>query len=175
VFSGEFFMQTTHGRDAYETVKALGDLAEYSYGYNVLDGGPAMHDGKSVRELRRLDVFEVSPVLKGAGLGTHTLAIKSGGLGTDLPFAEHESWLREAAAAFLARVKARQDMREAEGRKLSRSDREALSALLDSLRAFGGTADELAALLESTDPAKAARDVTLEVLMATARRYGVTV
>lgn len=176
VFTGQFFMTTTHGRDAYETVKGLGPIAEYSYGYNITDGGPVVVDGKSVRELRKLDVFEVSPVLMGAGLGTHTLAIKSGGLGTDLPYAEHESWLRESVAAFLARTKARADMRESEGRKLSRSDREALTALLESLRAFGGTADELAALLEQTEPAKAApKTVTLDVLLATARRLGVTV
>lgn len=175
VFTGEFFMQTTHGRDAYETLKALGPLAEFSYGFSVLDSEPGTHEGKRVRILKSLDPFEVSQVLRGAGPTTHLMSIKSGGLGTDLSYAEHESWLRESVAAFLARTKARAEMREVDGRKLSRSDREALTALLDSLRAFGGTADELAALLETTDPQKAAHDVTLDVLLATARLYGVTV
>lgn len=177
VFTGQFFMNTTHGRDAYETVKGLGPLAEYSYGYQVLDGGPVLIEGKSARELRKLDVHEVSPVLMGAGIGTHTLAIKSGGLGSDLPYAEHESWLREAVAAFLARTKARAEMRESEGRKLSRSDREALTALLDTLRAFGGTADELAALLEQTDPQKAdtAKRLQLDVMVSMARGLGVPI
>jgi len=180
VFKGQYFMDTTHGRDAFATTKGLMDLAEFSYGFNILEGGPSTHEGKSVRELRKLDVFEVSHVMRGAGIGTHVLAIKSGGPGTDLPYAEHESWLREANAAFLARTKARTEMREADGRKLSRSDREALAALLDTLRAFGGTADELAALLETTDPQKApeapkaASDLALVLEIARARSLGIT-
>lgn len=178
ILSGSFFMETDQGRNAYNTVKAMGDLQEWSYGYRVLPpSGPELFGGKSVQALRKLDVFEVSPVLKGAGLGTSTLAIKSGGLGTDLSYAEHESWLRESVAAFLARTKARAEMREAEGRKLSRSDREALTALLDSLRAFSGTADELAALLEQTDPQKAAIADAIETsaLLARMRANGVPV
>jgi hypothetical protein len=176
ILDGGFFMDTDQGRNAYHTVKAMADIQEWSYGYVPLPpSGPEMFEGKSVRALRKLDVFEVSPVLLGAGVGTGTLAIKSGAPGPDAPYAEHASWVRESVEAFLTRTKARAEMREQMDRKLSRSDREALSALLDSLRAFGGTADELAALLEQTDPQKAAHDVTLEVLLATARRYGVTV
>jgi hypothetical protein len=82
-------METDQGRNAYNTTKAMADLQEWSYGYNVLPpAGPGMFDGKRVRELRKLDVFEVSPVLKGAGVGTATLAIKSGAPGADAPYAE---------------------------------------------------------------------------------------
>lgn len=177
VFTGAFFMETDQGRNGYHTVKAMAELQQWSYGYQVLNPPEVIDwDGQKANALRKLDVFEVSPVLLGAGIETSTLAIKSGGLGTDLSYAENESWLREALAAFLARTKARDEMREAAGRKLSRSDREALTSLLETLRGFSGTADELASLLEATDPQKAApRPVTLEVLLATARRYGVTV
>lgn len=79
ILKGQFFMDTTAGRETHATIKGLGELAEYSYGYVPLDHSFGQVDGKSVRYLKRLDVFEVSPVLRGAGLGTHTRAIKSGG------------------------------------------------------------------------------------------------
>ncbi len=161
VFSGQFFMDTTHGRDAYNTVKALGPLAEYSYGFTVLDSSPGQKDGRNVRILKSLDVFEVSPVLKGAGIGTHTLAIKSGGPGPDAPYAEHADWVQTVVKAFLERTDERAEWRAKEGRQLSAANRQALANLLESLRAFGGTADELAAFLEATDPQKAARELSL--------------
>lgn len=77
VLDGQFFMDTQHGRDTFATVKAMGDLQEFSYGYNVADSETGTFEGKSVRFLKALDVFEVSPVLKGAGIGTRTLSVKS--------------------------------------------------------------------------------------------------
>lgn len=174
VFGGAFFMDTDQGRNGYHTVKAMADLQEWSYGYNELPpSGPELFEGRTVNALRKLDVFEVSPVLLGAGIGTTTLAIKSGGPGTDLSYADHATGVLEAVAAFLGRTKARAEMREAAARKLSRSDRETLTALLESLRAFGGTADELAALLEQAEPGKA--DGTIEALLARARLVGIPI
>lgn len=155
-FKGQFFMDTTHGRDAFNTVKALGPLAEYSYGFNVLDSSPGQKDGRNVRILKSLDVFEVSPVLRGAGIGTHTLAIKSGGPGPDAPYAEHATWVQEVVKAFFDRTEAKAKWRAKAGRDLSPATRDNLSSLLDNLRTFGGTADELAAFLEATDPQKSA-------------------
>ncbi len=80
---GQFFTGTTHGRDTYATVKELGELQEWSYGYNVVDSERGRHEGQSVRFLKRLDVFEVSPVLVGAGIGTMTEAIKGWGAVSD--------------------------------------------------------------------------------------------
>jgi hypothetical protein len=74
---GRFFLETAAGREHYETVKALGPLQEWSYGYKVLDAAPGVFEGESVRYLKRLQVIEVSPVMQGAGVGTHTAAIKS--------------------------------------------------------------------------------------------------
>lgn len=60
-------------------------LQEYSYGFNILDGGSRAGDfhGKRVRFLQPLPgglpgvrVAEVSPVMLGAGVGTRTLAVK---------------------------------------------------------------------------------------------------
>lgn len=73
---GQFFMDTQGGQEHYKTVKALGDLQEWSYGFDILEEEPGEVNGEPVRFLKRLDVFEVSPVLLGAGIDTRTEAIK---------------------------------------------------------------------------------------------------
>lgn len=74
---GKFFLNTQTGREHYETVKSLGSLQEWSYGFDILDSETGELDGKSVNFLKKLEVYEVSPVLLGAGIGTGTTAIKS--------------------------------------------------------------------------------------------------
>lgn len=74
---GRFFLDTEAGLETYKTVKALGELAEWSYGFEVLDSAEDKVDGKKVRVLKKLKTFEVSPVFIGAGNNTQTLAIKS--------------------------------------------------------------------------------------------------
>lgn len=74
-----FFMDTDHGRNHYRTVKGLGDLGEWSYGYDVLEEAAPdeeQADAGVARVLKKLAVHEVSPVLRGAGKGTATLAVK---------------------------------------------------------------------------------------------------
>ena len=74
---GRFFLDTEAGLETYKNIKALGDLAEWSYGFEVLDSAEDKVDGKKVRVLKKLKTFEVSPVFIGAGNNTQTLAIKS--------------------------------------------------------------------------------------------------
>jgi HK97 family phage prohead protease len=74
---GSFFMDTTHGLDTFRTVKGLGDLGEWSWGFEVLDSEYGEHEGKRVRFIKRVKTFEVSPVFRGAGPTTHTESIKS--------------------------------------------------------------------------------------------------
>lgn len=75
VMEGEFFLKTQAGHDTFEVVKELGDLQEWSYGYDTLDSEFGQKDGKRVRFLKSQAVHEVSPTLLGAG-DTRTLAIK---------------------------------------------------------------------------------------------------
>ncbi len=42
IVEGQFFMDTTHGRDTFLTVKRLGPLGQWSYGYDVLDHSMGM-------------------------------------------------------------------------------------------------------------------------------------
>jgi len=74
---GRFILDTETGRENYQTVKALGDLVQWSYTFNVLDQGPGDFEGEQVNFLRALDTIGVAPVTRGAGLNTRTLAIKS--------------------------------------------------------------------------------------------------
>lgn len=74
---GRFFTDTQTGREHYLTVKNLGELQEWSYGYDVLDSSPGQFDGQDVRFLKKLKVIEVSPVMRGAGVDTMTTDIKN--------------------------------------------------------------------------------------------------
>lgn len=95
---GAFFLDTAGGADTYKTVKNLGDLQEWSYGFDILEQSNGEFEGRDVRFLRQLDTFEVSPVMVGAGVGTGTDDIK-----TAKPNAELLE-LKQAALAFVAAV-----------------------------------------------------------------------
>lgn len=77
----QFFMNTQAGRDTFETVKQLGSLQQWSYGFDVVeksreDVETPEGEQKSVRVLKKVRVHEVSPVMLGAGKSTSTLAVK---------------------------------------------------------------------------------------------------
>lgn len=73
----KFFLNTFQGMDTYKTIKNMEDQQEWSYGFNVVEEESGMHNGQKANILKKLDVFEVSPVMLGAGIGTRTESIKS--------------------------------------------------------------------------------------------------
>lgn len=114
IFEGEFFMNTDHGRNAFLTVLELAKsgLGEWSYGYEPVEYSFGEFEGQQVRFLDKLKVFEVSPVLRGAGANTRTLSAKSAGPGASMkggrPIAAHDcettsrSWDGAKTAAGIA-------------------------------------------------------------------------
>ena len=77
---GEFNLNTETGKEHYETLKFTPDLSEWSYGFTILvldEESPWNENPKVYRVLKSLDVFEASPVLRGAGINTALLAIKT--------------------------------------------------------------------------------------------------
>lgn len=75
----KLFTDTTAGKDTHTVLshlKAMGHTQEWSYGYDILEAGPGEVEGRPVQILKRLSVYEVSPVLRGAGIGTHTIDVK---------------------------------------------------------------------------------------------------
>jgi HK97 family phage prohead protease len=82
VFKG-YFLDTEAGREAYETVKAMQDMQQFSYGFQVMKSSKGTHiDSKGeevpVRVLEDVKVWEVSPVLVGAQQNSFVQALKSG-------------------------------------------------------------------------------------------------
>lgn len=87
-------------------------VQEWSYGFRVLDSVVEQRDGKRIRVLKKLKVFEVSPVVQGAGVGTGTLVMK----GAQLK-AGHFERVTGDLADLLASVKADPKALSATGRK----------------------------------------------------------
>jgi len=77
VVEGRFFLDTQGGLEHYRTVKAIGELQEWSYTFDIEDSGHGEFDGEDVQFLRKLDVWGVAPVQRGAGIDTRTTDIKA--------------------------------------------------------------------------------------------------
>lgn len=77
----QFLMDTPEGKGAFIRLKA-GAVSEWSFGYDVLDAdfSKATRDGEeiTIRNLRTLKLYEVSPVLWGMNQATLTTGAKSG-------------------------------------------------------------------------------------------------
>lgn len=99
-------------------------IQEWSYGFGVVDAAWEQRGNDRIRVLKRLDVHEVSPVVRGAGVGTGTLAMKSRGSFADqieAVIAEIDDIVERAGG-----VKA---LREAQGRDMSKARLEQLADL----------------------------------------------
>jgi len=119
-------------------------LQEWSYGFEVQDAGFEQRDGQRIRVLKRLKVFEVSPVVRGAGVGTATLAMKGA-----FSFADQIAHVGAGAGELLVRAKEIAELRRGQGRekRLSDARAEELAELAAGLKALGAAGDEVAALL----------------------------
>lgn len=73
-FHGSFF-RTSAGQEARETVREMGDLQEWSWGFRIT--GTQRNDNIEGLDIVKAEPFEVSPVLVGANPQTSTLAVKS--------------------------------------------------------------------------------------------------
>jgi|CXWL01.1.fsa_nt_gi hypothetical protein len=116
-------------------------IQEYSYGFKVLEGGSRMGEGLG-RQGRILQpredgtpgskIWEVSPVLVGAGEKTGTISAKAAGK----TFVDESQAVLDAADGLVERAKALAALREKEGRELSAPNRERLAALADSFQQY---------------------------------------
>jgi HK97 family phage prohead protease len=74
---GRFFLDTVQGKDHYLTLKNLEGLEEWSYTFDIEEAEFGEFDGQQVQFLKRLDVWGVAPVTRGAGIGTRTVTLKA--------------------------------------------------------------------------------------------------
>jgi HK97 family phage prohead protease len=80
IFKGRMFLATDRGRETFETLKEMGADQQWSFGFRIRGYEvPSDEDRKQGARmiLTKLEAFEVSPVIVGAGRGTRTLAMKS--------------------------------------------------------------------------------------------------
>jgi HK97 family phage prohead protease len=173
VWTGELFLDTAAGADAFTTIKRMGDLQEYSWGFQVEQSSLGKFNGEAVRFLERATVFEASPVLVGANRATHTLGIKSG-----LTLTDHTDAALAACVDVADRYRALAALRAKEGRVLSAANRTRLAGLAEQMRL---ALVELDGLLSATerqtdddDEDKGAR-LFAAFLRDEARRLGVAV
>ena len=153
VMEGKYFLETIQGEQSYLTAKAMGDLQEWSYGFYIEKGGVrnGMHNDEAVRFLTPKEdgtpgamVAEVSTVLVGAGVGTHTASIKSSQEGSR--FVEQAETVAKAAEMLLIRATEIRDMRAEKGKGLGD---EAVAKLLTLQERFFAVAEMFGGLAPS--------------------------
>jgi len=127
----QFFMDTTHGRETFKTVKNMGELQEWSYSLQNIKASYEEIDGKLVRRIKAVDVHEVSPVLMGASIGTRTLGVKSG-----LRFSEHIDAVLADVIALNERAQAVAQLRAEKGETIAEARLEQLEQLYAQLSAL---------------------------------------
>lgn len=130
IAEGEFNLGTDTGKEHYESIKFSGELQEWSYGFRPVEFEYGEVDNQEVRYLKKVDVFEISPVLKGAGIDTVTLGIKS----DNTPYIEQAEAVLAAVSNLIERTKSLADLRRKEGRDLSATNKERINNLQKSLR-----------------------------------------
>ena len=102
LFKGRFFTSTDRGADAFQTIKEMGSEQEWSFGFRVMKSEEPDDEQRAKgarRVLKKLDAFEVSPVILAAGIGTQTLAVKEvddEALKAEAEARDHEVALQEA-------------------------------------------------------------------------------
>lgn len=153
-------------------------LMEWSYGFKVLEGGgqPGAVGDKRVRFLGPLGdgtpgckVYEVSPVLVGAGEKTRTLAAKVSG-DDGKKFCDEASEVLDAAEGLVVRGKSLADLRAKDGRELSPVNKERLALLADSLVKVAGAMTALVAgTVKEETPAPVKEVVSPELAKEVAR------
>ena len=75
-----FNLKMMRGNEAYQSIAMSQELQEWSYAYQIPEGGAYQGDfeGQQVRFLKTIKVIHLSPVEQGAGINTATLDIKCG-------------------------------------------------------------------------------------------------
>jgi hypothetical protein len=106
IAEGKLNLQSAGGRELMATLKFEQEhnvQSEWSYGFTVLDSEYEQRDEQKVRILKKLNPFEVSPVMRGAGEGTATLAVKAATDFANLPLYDRD--YRWDSGAALKRVR----------------------------------------------------------------------
>jgi hypothetical protein len=80
IWRGRAFLNTAAGREAFAVLLEMGGEQEWSFGFRILQSELPDERQRRLgarRILSKIDIFEVSPVLIGAGIRTATLSAKT--------------------------------------------------------------------------------------------------
>lgn len=116
IFQGMLWTEMVAAQDVAAMLRRRGSSQEWSYAYKILDAAPVLRAGREVQQLRAVDAYEVSPVLRGAGVRTATLRVGDAGK------------VLAEARRHIADHQAAEELRRAELRLI------ALSAAIDELQ-----------------------------------------
>ena len=170
IAEGEFNLATDTGKEHYEAIKFLGPLQEWSYGFRAVEFEMGEREEKEVRLLKKVEPYEISPVIKGAGKNTMTLAIKEGpgekSITAGMPFVGQAEAALATVKALTERARALAALRQSEGRPLSKANRDRLQAISASLNDM---ATDLKALLMEPIDTTLADKLLLEFVAERAR------
>ena len=146
VFHGDFNMNTTAGKEAYETVKAMGDIQQWSFGFEVNDSERGMFtkDGQEteVRFLKDVKVWEVSPEDIVDDVDTEFEEVEEV-KDVGLRFTDEVDNLLIKMTALLKRAKELTALRLGKEKTLSEDSTEALTSLKDALEEMHQDIDTL--------------------------------
>ena len=167
IVDGEFNLNSSSGKDHYETIKFAPKQTEWSYGFKVLKYGQNEELSKQgvERILEKLDVFEASPVMRGAGVNTATLSIKSD---KDTTYADQSETVLAAVKDWTERTKALATLRLKESRVLSASNRDRIKNMADQLH---GVHQDMCGLLDETDPNKGVSESAHKLFLEFSKLY----
>lgn len=112
VFRGKLFLSTVRGQETFDVLKEMGSDQQWSFGFRIIGSEVPDEDmaKKGARRiLTKLDAFEVSPVVIGAGVGTRTTTVKAAEPPPPAPDpnAEKQRLADEATAKVTADINAR--------------------------------------------------------------------
>lgn len=170
----KFNMGIQAGRDWFKAIQF--DLEngtpvqEFSFGFTVKEAGEGVVDDQHVRMIKDVEVHEVSPVLRGAGQNTRTLATKSGikfdgdSLTQDskagIKLKDQVDSTLASITELVRRVKSLADLRAKDGRGLSVDLKDSLKDCDSKISSFKAALADLTAEPESTKTEDVSEDVT---------------
>jgi HK97 family phage prohead protease len=143
------YLDTTRGNEVLAALKA-GAIEEMSYAYDVTAYDFEDADGKQIRNIRGVKLFDVSDV----NWGMNPATVASKGLPVPgMPFLEYSDWVVSAVEEFVRLAENRKQFRAKEGRQFSSANVARLQAIHDGLLA---ASSDLKTLLDATAPPKTA-------------------
>lgn len=149
------YFENSRAQEIFEGVSKKA-IREMSYAYNALQYDFEESDGKHIRNLRKVELYDVSDVNWGMNPATAGMKSLQRLLESEMPFTEHASGVESALTAFVERATHMQEVRAKEGRVLSDANRKRIEALVASLKSMTNDLGELlAATAPKADPQEA--------------------